>query len=253
MSKTKARQLLKYEMYWDEYAREDGESIKTICDSASITLTDVFHFHVINTSKNIDTRALACIFSKIFDAILEKLRSLEDSYNSYEINICDRLLIGYDTSDDDDDEKTGNFMIYMRNIASNLGIVNPTGTEMESLDSDASSLNRVVVWNGAVVNGSKVLNDIAISALKKIEEDLEFQLSSPEYIWPIFSTIYEHIINYVKCRITKDQLSDIEINFISCFDIGAMESEDGEPTVYIRPNINSKLMLKNDAKASTSL
>lgn len=244
---SKQVKMQKYELYWEEHAPEDEDELKTICESAAIEIHELFKLNLINEKRGLDARIVGCIFSKIFDAIIEQLQKLEEQYTDFELDIVQRFTIGYDTNENDNDEKEGNFMIYMRDLNCEV--------RTEITDSlDASSLERVVSWNTQNLKDKIDMHrNIAIAALKKIADDLDIVLSSEEYIWPIFITTYEALIKYLRSRIAELQVPSLEINFISCFWAGILESEDGLGKIYIRPNINSKLKLKNDEKASSKL
>ena len=106
----------KYLSYFNEMCKEDVEDVTTICEVASKEIYEKFK------TKFDDPKLLAATFSKIYEAIEAKLKSYqsgENGYSDFQINLCDRLVIGYSTNDDDDDEKKGNFMIYLRHMNSN--------------------------------------------------------------------------------------------------------------------------------------
>lgn len=228
----------KYEKYFEEFAHEDTEHILSICETASKIIWDRFR------TRFDDPRLLASCFSKIFGSFLNKLEALEAEYSDFNINICDRLCMGYSTNEDDDDEKQGNFMVYIRHINANK-------KNEESDDPTAKAVERAVQWNTEnIISQPELLRKISIDALEDLKH-IDVSIGSSELIIPIFVTTYEAIINYIKVKRREEDAFEFEINFISCFYIGARESEDEMDDIYIRPNIESKLQLKSDIKASS--
>lgn len=228
----------KYLEYFNEFAHEDQEHIITICETASKIIWDRFR------ARFDDPRLLGSCFSKIFGAFLNKLESLESEYSNFDINICDRLLIGYSTTEDDDDEKQGNFMVSIRHLNSNK-------KNEESDDPTAKCTERAVQWNTEnIIAQPELLRKISIEAVDELKQ-IDVAIGSSEIIIPLFVTVYESIVNYLKLKRRENDSFEFEVNFMSCFYIGARESEDEIDDIYIRPNIESKLKLKNDTKASS--
>ena len=82
-------------------------------------------------------------------------------------------------------------------------------------------------------------------------KSIQVNIGISELIMPIFITVYECTVNYVRIKRQELKEFEFEINFISCFHIGCMETEDGS-SIYIRPNIEAKLLMKDD-QAATSI
>jgi hypothetical protein len=146
---------------------------------------------------------------------------------------------------EDDDEKEGNFMVYIRHL-------NSMNTSMDNASDNANlkALELAVQWNtDNIIDQPTIIKDISAKAKDKCEK-LDIYLVSSECIMPIFITIYENIINYIKIKRQELDKFEFEVNFASVFYIGARESEDDTCDIYIRPNIESKLKLKNDLIAT---
>lgn len=228
----------KYESYFNEICTEDIGDIITIAEVASREIYDRIHI------KFDDPKLLVSTWSKIYDAILLKLVKLESEYSDFQINICDRLSIGYSTTDDEDDEKIGNFMISILHM-------NTDKKNNDVDDPEAKPSERAVHWNTEnIIHQPDILRDISISAVEQLKS-IEVELGTSEAIMPIFVMTYEALVKYLKIKRNEKNDFEFEINWASCFYIGARESEEGNDDIYIRPNINSKLMLKNDTKASS--
>ena len=112
------------------------------------------------------------------------------------------------------------------------------------------AIELAVQWNtDNILEQPKIIKDISAKAKDKCEK-LDIYLVSSECIMPIFITTYENIINYIKIKRKELDKFEYEINFASVFYIGARESEEDTADIYIRPNIESKLKLKNDLIAT---
>jgi hypothetical protein len=229
----------KYEKYFDEICKEDVNDVLTICSAASQIIYEKFKI------KLDDPKITATIFSNTYEAILDYLESLEKDYSEFKIDICNRFVIGYSTNESEEDEKEGNFMIYIRHK-------NSLNTSMDNAADNANlkALDLAVQWNtDNVIEQPKIIRDIAAKAKDKCER-MDIYLVSSECIMPIFITVYENIINYIKIRRKELDKFEFEINFASVFYIGAREAENDDCDIYIRPNIESKLKLKNDLIAT---
>ncbi len=228
----------KYLSYFDEFAKEDKDHIITICETASKFIWERFR------ARFDDPKLLAVTFSKIYSAFLNKLESLESEYSDFKINICNRLEMGYSTNEDEDDEKQGNFMVFIRHL-------NTTKKNEENDDPTAKAKERAVQWNTEnIIDQPQLLKKISVDAIEALKSE-DINLGTSELIMPIFITTYEAIINYLKIKRHEEDAFEFEINFMSCFYIGARESDDDIDDIYIRPNIEAKLKLKNDTAASS--
>lgn len=224
---------MKYEEYFKANCSEDEEDILEICGMACKRLEA---YNV----KFDDYKILGAFFCKVYDSILTSLEKLEKSYSSFEINFCNRFLIGFTTTEDDDDEKTGNFMIYIRH------------NKIDKKDYEFKEnppVSNFVTWTmDNLTNQVELISKIASEAITSLK-DINLSLGSTDAVIVIFTLTYEAIVEYLttKRRVVDD--FEYEINFLNCFFIGAREGEESDD-IYIRPNIESKLRLKNDSIAS---
>jgi hypothetical protein len=229
----------RYEKYFNEICKEDVDDVLTICSTASQIIYEKFKI------KLDDPKITATIFSETYEAILDYLKSLEKDYSEFKIDLCNRFIIGYSNIESEEDEKEGNFMVYIRHK-------NSLNTSMDNASDNANlkAIELAVQWNtDNVIEQPKIIKDISAKAKDKCEK-LDIYLVSSECIMPIFITTYENIINYVKIKRKELDKFEYEINFASVFYIGARESEEDTADIYIRPNIESKLALKDDSIAT---
>ena len=232
-----AKDKEKYLSFFEENVKEDEEHIFTICSTASKQIWDRFKIRFD------DPKLLGTCFIVIYETFIEKLKSLQKEYSDFQIKICDRLEMGYTTNDNEEDEKSGNFMISIKHI-------NCAKKNYDTEDPTATSRERSVHWNtNNIIAQPELLRQISIDAVEKLKK-LEVTIGFEEIIIPMFVTVYESLVIYLKTKRKELDEFEFEINFMSCFYIGARESEDVEDTIYIRPNIAFKLELKDDASAT---
>lgn len=241
-----------YINYFNENCIEDQEFTNLVLKTSAARLNDQFRLKFcVRDGSNpdgsaryaADVRLVGAIFCKIFDSILTSLEIAEKSYSNFDINMAKRLIIGYSTTEDDDDEKQGNFMIYLKDLG-----FEPRRYEKD--DSIKSSNELCAAWNSEnITEQPEIIKKISETALKMLKSDIDIEFNSSELVMPIFVTIYETLVSMLKTHRREIDEFEYEINFMSCFFIGARESEF-EDIIYIRPNIESKLRLKNDSLAS---
>lgn len=239
--------MQKFIAYYDENVIEDKEEIETICEVARKQLWERFHlkFGDVTKSDPEGAKMVGSCFAVIFDTILLKLEELERTHSDYQINIADRLVIGYNTSEDDDDEKQGNFMVFLKHLENNKKVE-------KNFDPSLKPVQRAVEWNSInILAQPDIIREISESAVSLLSSEIEVTIAQPELIMPIFVTVYDALVSFLKIRRNEKDEFEYEINFMNCFKIGVRENEDNLSDVYIIPNIESKLRLKSDALATS--
>ena len=227
----------KWLAYYEENIHEDKEEIRDIAETASAVIRERFNIPL-------DSHELTTVvFLKVFESFLRKLVSLEDSYDSFEINLANRLLIGFTNNLDQDNEKAGNFMVYMKHLHESIK------TEQQD-DPTVTNIERVVQWNAEnIIENPSMIRSMTIDAVKALKE-VDIHLANNEIIMPVFIIFYESIINYIKIKRRERDEFEISINFIWFNAICREGEEDGRDEFSLEPSIAAKLLLKNDSKAN---
>lgn len=234
MADTEKRE--RYLNYFDEICVEDQEDVITVCDTASMVFYSRFKFKID------DPKLYGVIFSKTFETILNVLEESTKDHLALNINMVN-TEIGYTSVNTETDEKEGNLMFYIRYLY---------GKKKEGVkdDYDAKSKELCVQWNTEnITENPDILRRIsarAIEELKKIDVIIGFS----DLIIPLFVTTMESLIEFVQIHRKETKKFEYEINFLSCFYISCLETEDGDE-ISFRPSILSKLKIKNDAIASS--
>lgn len=230
----------KYVDYFMENTEEDRDETLEILDEVLEELKKLnVHF---NKESNV---LIGSIFGKTFESILDTLIEFErKQYNSYSIVIAERVAIGYSSTEDEDEEKKGNFMLFIKHLYNNKKYD-------FSHDTDASGAEACAEFvKNNIHNQIDELKKIAINAKDKIEKDLSVAISQSEVILPIFLVTYSTLISKLSEKRRELNVYEKEINFLNRFYVGVRMTEEERDDVYFRPTIESKLMLKNDSIAT---
>ncbi len=184
-------------------------------------------------------------YAKVFDTLFEILISKRNDFNEYRINVADRFEIGYsDAEDDGESEKIGSFVPFMYPI-------NNSKKEFTD-DEESSSVQRCVQWNAMNITEQKsLIDEIASKSVKNMKSDLELQIGSKEIVIPVFITIHEQMIAYLRVAMVDEGVEEKILNFASCFDVISRINDDGDTDIEYAVNIESKLLTKSDEIASS--
>ena len=230
------------DMFNDIVDEEYKDDILRIC-----SLANDFILRQFNISLAIP-QISALIFLSTYDSMLAYLKNKSKTMKSYEIKIASRFIIGFDDKVNDNDEKQGNLMIYLKHLKTdlkNIGIA-------DKYD-DAIQLTRE--WNSANIDkDTTAISDIAVAATKRLHNAYKIRLSSDELIIPIFTAVYESLVGYLKLKRHTLPIGDnfmYEIPFLGCFTVKAQEGEDGNDIIAFTPSPLSKAELKDDSVATT--
>lgn len=182
-------------------------------------------------------------YSVVFNSIVDMLRSKRADNNEFAINIANVIEIGYDDSTDDgEQEKPGNFCPYIYDLGVKTNI---------DEDPDHDSIERCVRWNSEnVKEQKKTLSEIASNAVKTLHESLDIHLGSTEAVFPLFTTIHEQLVEYMKTKQAESGTSTVMINFCGNFDIYCRLVEGGDVAIEYAPKPSDKIGIKSDSTAT---
>lgn len=238
--------------YFEEITVEDVDDIEIIGSMACRTILRDFGISFSNDENEggeDEWRAPIVIFAVTYEAIIEELiRLRKESYNKFNINFANRFYIGFDNRVDEEDEKEGNFMIYIFNKEDGKGVNN---TEENSYD-EQNAAERCRHWvSENVIDSPDTIKRISENALKKLEK-LDIVLYRDTLIPPIVSYVYDELIAYMNQKRINMKEDEFEINFSGCFFVMSRETKDGKGEIVFRPSIESKMLLKDDATSGNN-
>lgn len=222
----------------DENLRDDIEDNNIV---ASMAMREISKkFRMVFGSEN----TVLAFYATVYNSIMEVLLSKREKKSEYDINIADRFVIGYsDAEENDDVEKMGSFVPHIFDLNSSK----------KSYDSEETktTLEACVEWCSRNVNECReVINDISSVALKKLKDDIGLNFDHNEIPIPLFVTIHECLVSYMKLKQKDSGNYEEFINFASCFDIYVRLNEEKDQVIEYSPTVTMKLETKSDSIAT---
>lgn len=242
MSKTE-KENEKLAKWYEDTVVEDREDCENI---AGMATRECLRRWNIGIGSDDEPAVVLGFYSVVYDTIRNTLNEKRSEKSAFSINIADVIEIGYDdTKDDGEQEKQGNFCPFIFDIGHK--------TDVDE-DPDLDAVERCVRWNSEnIKTQKKTLSEIATTAIKRASEELEIHLGTPEAVFPIFTTIHEQLVLYMKTKQAEEGTPQVMINFAGNFDIYCrLVEEDGKvlPVIEYKPKPSEKLQTKNDAVAT---
>ena len=260
MSEKNFDYLLKNEgNVWEKFIRGEIE-----LDSSEVK---ILNFDVIESIADTANRSLyekykikldswpmsTAVFLKTFESICAMLKSKESNYSNYAINFMNRFIVSFNSNINDEDEKNGNFMIYLRHIGGDTAkdtFIDPTDTP----------LTRVADWNkenlvskiddGVMKKQPELTRKMSLLAVEYINK-INIKLANNEVIFPMFINYYDSIITVCKLVRKDRDLPKLEVN-LGLLRIIIKEGPDGRDVIELKPDIAGKLNIKDDKLATSS-
>lgn len=232
--------MSKAEEYFERIVIEDRDDVETIAEMARPIAYRQFNINMTNNEVPISTYAI------IFDCISNYIKSLQKTKESYSIVIANRLEIGFTTSFDTEEnadlEKLGNFMFYMKHIE------NDKLTEVD--EHEKKSVVRCAQWNEANITTNVTdIKQITKMACEKLASELGLMTLNPEIIMPIFCLIHDKVVEYMKLKRDELDVFEYRINMAGCYDVYSRLLEDGVE-ISFKPCVYSKGLIKEDGGAT---
>jgi len=242
-----------YEARYNELVIEDQEAIVRISSITADRLRNIFGLHFSKTEGGpADPRVPLIIFTETYDAVIEHLvkrrkgtaKMDAKQYDSFQLNFANRFVIGFDNVENDDDEKEGNFMIFIKDIRDGKTVEEPR-------DPDACPSEKAVEWvNQNITENPEAIKEISLDALDRLAK-YGICFYNHELIMPIFCTMYDTMVEYIDMERKELDDYEYEINFAGCFFVSACENADGGSDIIFRPSIDSKTALKDDGSSGS--
>jgi len=229
----------RYIQFVEENVIDNLDDVYNIIDLASKELSSNFDIKI--NSNEIPITIFGVTFRTIVNLLKEKSIS---GYDKYKINIANRFEVGYDNTTNDEYEKNGGFIIYIKHLYQNFSTV-------REREYDDDTITLCVEWNTTnITSDNDMIKTISTTTVSKLDSEYDIKLGTSECVIPIFVTIYDCLISYLKIERASRKESEFEINFMGLFDIAAQESDDNEDIIRITPSIDLKLTIKSDGLGS---
>ena len=226
---------------------EDFDIIESIADTANRALYEKYKI-------KIDSWALStAIFLKTFESICVMLKSKEKDYSSYAVNFMNRFIVSFNSNINDEDEKTGNFMIYLRHVGGDTvkdTFVDPTDTPLTRV-SDWNKDNLISkIDDGVAKKQPELTRKMSLLAVDYINK-INIKLANNEVIFPMFINFYDSIITVCKLVRKDRDIPKLEVN-LGLLRVIIKEGPDGRDIIELKPDIAGKLNIKDDKIASSA-
>lgn len=237
--------MTKAEKWFQDNVIEDADKNKEIGDQACRVLFDVLNLGIGNNDSTSGKIAMA-LYGIIFESMCNVVVQKEQTHDSYDLNMVGAFHIGYTTTESEDDEKQGNFMVYMDHIE------NPNLDKIID-DEGGSTLEKCIRWNAENIKVQAETNkDVAVKALTDLRDVANFSIQTHEFIPALFAFIHAQIIRYVRKKRVELGLNEYEISIAGLYTVGCSIDEDANEQIYFVPSITLKLLFKNDSIASSA-
>lgn len=228
----------KSELWVDEFCKNNHDELMEIAELSSRSIRD-------KIAMDIGPDLCLAAYGTIFECILEVLKSKQKENSSFEINICNVISVSYDTLEDDDAEKMGNFMPFIQQIAE--GQLPDSGLDVD----ESSTIELCTAWNSSHIKKQPdILTEISTMAVRELSEKLGVKSAAREIIMPIFCLVHEQIIAYIKLKRVDMGVSSYEIDVAGLYTVVVSETNDGKEIIEYPCSIYTKLTTKDDLHAS---
>lgn len=231
--------------WFKDYAVNNKEELKIICDLTSRSAEEQFKLYL----KSGNTEVYAVVFYATFMTILDFIRSQQKTRNNFTVEIANSVNLGYTNNDNDDNEKTGNFMPIMEYISVNRNIV-----DSSSLTEDSTSANFIKWKELNIKKTADYYKEIQEKAFDVLRTQYKTSLRTSESIIPLFCIFMDNITNVLKQKFNElegTDVSEVSMNVLGLFDVYLSYDVDrGEEIIEFQPNIKMKLALKQDDTAA---
>lgn len=228
----------KSENWYVKNVVEDHEDIETIANLAKKALYDKLSIEINSTDVVIST------YGVIFKVIEDYIKEQQESHPEYSLNIANRFEIGYTNTDDESQEKVGNFMIYMKVLENNA-------MDMQIDEDEDRTIELATQWNAAnITSNVEAVKEISARSLRRASQDLEIELGSLEVVIPFFCIVLEQIIAYMKIKRAEENVQEYEINLCGLCHAGAQCFDGMTEVAYFRPTVTKKRVFKDDKGAN---
>lgn len=220
--------------------KNDIDETYNILQAAANVIEKNFDIRIESTYLDI----LLTMFDITFQTIVKKIKSkVNEGKSHYRVIVAKRVEIGYDNAIDENYEDNGGFMFYMKH----LYLKQEDNSQREYGD---SVIELCTEWNSKNVSSDIQFIADVVSETKNLLNKQDIALETDTCIIPIFSMIYDELVDYVSNR--RKELNEFEyiLSFLSLFEIKAVQSDEMEDIILFIPAIAFKLELKDNHTAS---
>lgn len=225
-----------YKQWYRTMIVDDQEDIYQIASAASSRLKD-------RIKMPLEPELTMAVYCFTFEAIMQYLKDKQKDFPEFWVNIYDTLDIGYDTIENDEDEKTGNFNIKVFYTKDAPKIV--TNSSL----ADTDDILTAWVAQSMNIDVDYLIKDIFAFVKEYLMAHVNLTIERPELILLCFLIITEEIVKIVKIKRQEAQSSDYFITLAGLFQIHCMDTDKGEMILF-KTEPSPKQFIKDDATAT---
>ena len=232
--------------WFKDYAVNNSEELKIICDLTSRSAQDQFSLYL----RSNNTEVYAVVFYATFLTILDFLKEREKKHNNFSIVIANSINIGYTNNNNEDNEKIGNFMPIMEYLGINRNIVD------DSTNTDPNkTVQNFMQWKELNTKKNvEYYKEIQERTYDRLMKEYHTSIRTSEAVIPLFCTFMDNIGSVLKMKYKEAEgtdVSEVSMNVLGLFDIYySFDEDENKEIIEFQPNIMMKLRLKSDAIAS---
>ena len=227
-----------YSQQWfDEIIVNDVDDIMLIGELSSRAIHDKFRL-------TLSPEPIIAIYCFTLEAILKYLKKQQEKgHKSFQVNICNVISVSYSNLSDDEAEKSDNFMPFIQQIAD--GPIPDTGI------TSSDTIELCAAWNSSHISEQPdAISEIATHTLRDLKDTLNMKAADKQLIMPIFCTVHESIINYMKLKRVDLGATSYTLDIAQIYKICVSEADDGTELIEYMPSIFTKKNTKDDEMAS---
>lgn len=240
MGKDKKEKIPEYEIWYNEFIVDNQEEIWEIANVANMMLDQKLKL-------TIDPKLTIAMYGVTLEAYVEYLKTKQkEDYNEFCINIMNTLEIGYNSSFHDEEEKTGNFMVFMHHIPSYKTL--ETDTSLDKSDEICA------LWanSNLSVDSQQIIRDMNAFAKDYLRQHLNIAVENSAIILMIFLIVHDTIIKTISLKRQEENAPTYMITIAGLIEISCTENTDGdcEDIIQFKVTPSVKQIGKDDGRAT---
>lgn len=167
------------------------------------------------------------LYCGMLESFMHYLKEKQKDFPEFWINIWDTLEIGYNTLENDEDEKTGNFNIKIYYLQDAPKVV--TNSTLQTTDEIVSAW---VAAHNMNVDTDYLIRDIFAFSKEYLMGHFNLTVERPETLLLIFLCINNEMVFAVKMKRQELQASDFFITIAGLFQIHCQDTDKGEMVMF---------------------
>ena len=233
----KKNETPRYEEWYQMYVIDNTDDISQFSQAAAMEIRQ-------KLKAVVDPKLAIAIYAETIAAYVGFLKTKQSDYTQYCMNILDMIELGYDTSDNEDDEKSGNFAFYMYDVESHKSI--ETDESIERSDEICAQ------WasSNISVDSQSVIREANAFAKDHIKNVLNVAVENASVILMIFLIVHDTILKCMKIKRLEEGSSIYQITVAGIVEITCQDGGDDEDRYFFKVEPSVKHSGKNDAVAT---